>query len=310
LKTPNVKMKNLKGRVKLSKVIEAATQTYEWCRQPMRRPTPSVSGDRREGDPLGLTPGERMCPQPEDKDEFELTAFWHELTHKKDFDGGRWLWLFACTAGRMLVRLSRRGFLAFISLVIYTAHSLFFSLLLPLLDARSGPWWGAFHRCVGILLTWQVTGHYFAAALTDPGFIAVGDKKMDSGGDCDVEAGGGDDSRSNGAADDKESSSCYKCGIAERPARAHHCRICRRCVARAFRSQRSASCASPTPVAQHHHSAPCISEATLAPPSSLSHPIPPRSFAAHGKDACTAWITTARWSPTASARATTGATCS
>ena len=57
--------------------------------------------------------------------------------------------------------------------LIYSVNRLFFTLLLPIIRERLGPFWGRVHQFFGLLLTFQVASNYTAAAFTDPGRIAL-----------------------------------------------------------------------------------------------------------------------------------------
>jgi len=129
---------------------------------------------------------------------------------------------------------------------------LYFTQLIPLIENRpEGASWLRAHEATAALLLWQVVGNYWACAFMDPGFLRrSGGIGLGEGASCKSREAPVAERAFQGAAlvgvahadeaGDLEagtvptdpSSRCATCPIAVRPARAHHCKVCGRCVAR------------------------------------------------------------------------------
>ena len=108
--------------------------------------------------------------------------------------------------------------------------------------------YGGVHRFIGIVLLYQVLVNYWMAALIDPGYIKKGPDRTDY--DPDPEDGRGFRHLSREEAEAwvaaqlsgsghgahlniaQANSKCPRCELSHRSPRAHHCKMCRRCVDR------------------------------------------------------------------------------
>lgn len=93
-------------------------------------------------------------------------------------------------------------------ILIYENALVFYQYLFPYWWANGNYGWFFFSLIVGHWLLINTVRHYYLAVSTLPGFV-VDLKKEPSGGDT----------------------KCTKCDIM-RPPRAHHCKICQKCVLR------------------------------------------------------------------------------
>jgi hypothetical protein len=196
--------------------------------------------------------GAEFDPLKDTAPDWDWRVFWLELTTSHDFDCAKWVVSFFKGIYARIMRLSGPMMMLFLNGVVLVVHRLFFTLLLPLLAERlSSPLWHWFHWCAGQIFAWQLLGNYWLCALSDPGFIPP---NLESSGNHDhdpTRSGSSNSSSSSsssgGYADGQMLSSlssnhpphhstteegasvCKRCDSLK-PPRAHHCRICGRCV--------------------------------------------------------------------------------
>jgi hypothetical protein len=97
-------------------------------------------------------------------------------------------------------------------ILVYENALVFYQHLFPYWWTHGHYGWFFFHLVVGHWLLLNTVGHYYLATTTLPGFVADLNSESPQGKELTY-------------------TNCSKCGVM-RPPRAHHCKICQKCVVR------------------------------------------------------------------------------